>query len=227
MLANAKVNVAAGSVKLGEVTAGFHDSFVGRTKVSTAANQLRQLCSQNLDNITACFAGSVFNGILEDCFQSTQVNHGVAGNAVFQLFSQLWIYHLIVIHQSLPSSFICSTAIQLSSKMFFNLSRYIEHFLRPAGFFFGSRQCFTTQRLAMAGRAVLFRAAEADVSTYNNQRRMHSISLSFFDSCLHSVNILAAFYAQNLPAISPEAGFNILSEGNISAAFDSNFVVII
>ena len=50
---NAKVNVTAGSVQLGEVTAGFHDSFIGRAKVSTAANQLRQLCSQNLDNIAA------------------------------------------------------------------------------------------------------------------------------------------------------------------------------
>ena len=227
VLANAKVNIAAFSIQLGEEAFFFHNSFIGRTKVSAAAYECGQLCSQGLNNITACFTGCILCSILEQCLQSFEININLTSHAASQLCSQFRIYHLVIIHQSVPGSFACCAASLLSVEMLFNLGRNVEHFVRPASLFLRSCQRFTAQRLAMAGRAVLFRAAEADMRAHDNQRRMHRISLSFFNSSLHSINVFTVCYAQNLPAISLEASFNVFGEGDISGAFNGDFVIVI
>ena len=79
----------------------------------------------------------------------------------------------------------------------------------------------------MAGGAILFGAAKTDMSAHNNQGRMRGISLSLFNSSSHSFHILGISYAQHLPAISLEACFHVLGEGDRSVALDSNFVIII
>ena len=79
----------------------------------------------------------------------------------------------------------------------------------------------------MAGRAILFGATKANVSAHNNQGRMGSISLSLFNSSSHSLYILGISYTQHLPAISLEASFHILGEGNGSVAFNGNLIVIV
>ena len=79
----------------------------------------------------------------------------------------------------------------------------------------------------MAGGAILFGAAKTDMSAHNNQGRMRGISLSLFNSSSHSFHILGISYTQHLPAIGLEACFHILSEGNGSIAFNSNFVIIV
>ena len=79
----------------------------------------------------------------------------------------------------------------------------------------------------MAGGAILFGATKTDMSAHDNQGRMRSISLSLFNSSSHSFHILGISYAQHLPAISLEACFHVLGEGDGSVAFDGNLIIVI
>ena len=228
MFAYTVVNVATSSVFFGEEAFCFDDGFVGRTKVSTTAYQCRNLCCQFLDDFTGCFAGCSFSSFLEDSFQSFQIDSKFIFNAIIQFLSEFRICFCVFSNQSVPT-FLCFCASRkFSCKTSCNFFGNVEHFFRiPASFFFGSFQCVSTERFAVAGSIVLFGATIANVGTYDNQGRTSSICLSFFNSSFHSFNIFGISYAQYLPAISFEAHFNVFAESNISAAFDGNFVIVI
>ena len=228
MFAYTIVDVAASSIFFGEEAFSVDDGFVGRTKVSTTTYQFRQLHSQFLDDFARSFASCSFCSFFEDSFQGFQVNHEFIVNAVIQFLSKFRICYCISFKFVVPSLLSCCASRKFSCKTSCNFFGNIEHFFRiPTSVFFSSFQCVSTKGFAVARSFVLFGATITDVSANDNQRRMFSICLSFFNSSFHSFNIFGISYAQYLPAISFEAHFNIFAECNISATFDSDFVVVI
>ena len=190
MFAHTEMNITAATVCFREITDIFHHSFIRRTQVGTAANQIRQLHNKLLQDIAGSFTGSSFSNIFKDRFQIVQIYQSIAADTFFKFHSQFRINNFIISHQCFPGFLIAFAIFDFIFEILADSQRHIERLTnRPADFFFSQCQSFSTQRLAMAGSTVLFRAAITDMSTHNDQTGMLGICLSFFNGSFHSFNI--------------------------------------
>ena len=225
---HAKMNISAGSVIFGIITAGFHYCFIGRSKVGTAANKLRQLHGKFLQHFAACFTGRNAFNIIKYCFKVAAAYKHIAFNAFFKFLAEFRVNHFIICKQCFPCSLFFCTGCKFIVKMLAYGYRHIKALPnRPVSCFFGFGNAFGAKRFAVAGSVILFRAAVTDMGTYNNKARMFGISLGFFNGIFQSVDIFGIGNAQYLPAVCFKAFAYIFAESNFGIAFNGNMVVII
>jgi hypothetical protein len=76
------------------------------------------------------------------------------------------------------------------------------------------------------GRVLLVWRAVTDVTVQNDERRPAFGLAEHLESALNSVHVIGIADAQHVPATGKEAPRHILSEGDVSIAFDGDVVVV-
>ena len=226
-----EVQVAAGIVILGEIACILHVCLVGRSKVSTAAKQVRQEIFQAVNHRTGQSTGSlclVFISpeifVLKESFRINRSMELIPFSLEFREFSA------VVSKELIPSFFCLSALLGFFFIMGINILRNVEglFWFRPAQIFLEGLDIINAERFAMCAGFTLFcRAAVTNLRLNRDEGRMFFVSLGRFNSFANSFQIIAIFYSQRLETESLHTFFHIFREGNIRAAFDGNLIGII